>query len=143
MEYAREAGLAYVSLGNDPALFGHVVQPGLFDFKTRMGFTPVPSEVLDPSLAGEFADRVLSLRSLADPSLFVTWGRYRGNPPTWPDAVRGGAQDLLIVSDDPQPAPASAAASQFGACSTPRAGPRPSRTTDFGVGGRRSVATWL
>lgn len=102
MEYAREAGLAYVSLGNDPALFGHVVQPGLFDFKTRMGFTPIPSEVLDPSLAGEFADRMLSLRSLADPSLLVTWGKYRGNPPTWPDALHGGGQDLVIVSDDPQ-----------------------------------------
>ncbi|MFJ9455874.1 hypothetical protein ACIRST_12415 [Kitasatospora sp. NPDC101447] len=101
MAYARGQGLTYVSLGNDPALFGHVVQPGLFTFKSRMGFTPVPSELLDPSLAGEFADRILTLRSLPDPSLLVTWGGHRGHPPAWPDAVRGGIHDLLVLTDSP------------------------------------------
>ncbi|GHF35936.1 hypothetical protein GCM10018790_12400 [Kitasatospora xanthocidica] len=101
MAYAREHALTYVSLGNDPALFGHVVQPGLFTFKNRMGFTPVPSELLDPSLGGEFADRILSLRALPDPSLLVTWGGHRGRPPAWPDAVRGGVHDLLVLTEDP------------------------------------------
>lgn len=101
MEYAREQGFVYASLGNDPALFGQVVQPGLFRFKSRLGFTPVPSELLDLPLAGEVADRFVSLRSLPDPSLLVTWGQRRGRLPSWPDAVLGGIHDLLVLTDDP------------------------------------------
>lgn len=99
--FARRSGVAFASLGNDPSLFGHVVQPGLFNFKSRLGFTVVPSQVLDPRLAGEFADRFLSLRSLSDPSLVVTWGRHRGRPPSWPEAAQGSGHDLLLLSGSP------------------------------------------
>ncbi|MER7485548.1 hypothetical protein ABTY20_06455 [Streptomyces sp. NPDC126497] len=108
-QYARDQGLTHVSLGNDPSLFGHVVQPGLFNFKSRFGFAPVPSQVLDPSLAGEFADRILRLDALSDPALVVTWGSHRGASPSWPDAARKPGHDLLVLSR----APGAASADRF------------------------------
>ncbi|AUY53126.1 hypothetical protein [Streptomyces sp. CB01881] len=101
--FARDHGLEFASLGNDPSLFGHVVQPGLFNFKSRLGFGVVPSQVLDPNLAGEFADRFLSLRSLSDPSLVVTWGGRRGEPLSWPAAASSPGHDLLLLSGKPEP----------------------------------------
>ncbi|MEU6275768.1 hypothetical protein ABZ871_25645 [Streptomyces populi] len=106
-QYARDQGLSHVSLGNDPSLFGHVVQPGLFNFKTRFGFAPVPSQILDPSLAGEFADRILSLDALSDPALVITWGRHRETPPSWPDAAQQPGHDLLVLSRAPDQTPAA------------------------------------
>ncbi|MFI5528234.1 GNAT family N-acetyltransferase [Kitasatospora sp. NPDC051853] len=97
---ARAGGLGYASLGNDPSLFGHVVQPGLFTFKSRLGFRALPSEVLNPELAGEFQDRFLSLRALADPSLVVAWGELRGRAPGWPAAADGPSPDLLVLTGD-------------------------------------------
>ncbi|MGW1614319.1 GNAT family N-acetyltransferase [Streptomyces sp. NPDC002285] len=102
--FARESGLAFASLGNDPSLFGHVVQPGLFTFKSRFGFAPVPSQILDPKLAGEHADRFLTLRSLSDPALVVTWGRYRGTTLSWPESAQAPGHDLLILSVVPDEA---------------------------------------
>ncbi|MEU9716197.1 hypothetical protein [Streptomyces sp. NPDC047976] len=101
LEYARGRGLAHASLGNDPSLFGHVVQPGLFNFKSRFGFTPVPSQILDPHLGGEYADRFLSLRSLADPTLVVASGGYRGTSPALPEALSARGHDLLLLSVNP------------------------------------------
>ncbi|MFD9880362.1 hypothetical protein ACFWZT_02705 [Streptomyces alboflavus] len=99
LQFAREQGLAYASLGNDPSLFGHVVQPGLFNFKTRFGFAPVPAQVLTPKLGGGFVDKFLTLRSLSDPALVVTWGRHAGATPTWPEVgAAGPGHDLLILS---------------------------------------------
>ncbi|KAB1140012.1 hypothetical protein F7R91_37685 [Streptomyces luteolifulvus] len=102
--FARESGLAFASLGNDPSLFGHVVQPGLFTFKSRFGFAPVPSQTLDPKLGGEHADRILTLRSLSDPALVVTWGRHRGTPLSWPESAQAPGHDLLILSSAPDEA---------------------------------------
>ncbi|KUF15865.1 hypothetical protein [Streptomyces silvensis] len=99
LQFAREQGLAYASLGNDPSLFGHVVQPGLFNFKTRFGFAPVPAQVLTPKLGGGHVDKFLSLRSLSDPALVVTWGRHAGTAPTWPEVgAAGPGHDLLILA---------------------------------------------
>lgn len=103
-QFARDNGLVHASLGNDPSLFGHVVQPGLFTFKSRLGFVPVPSHVLDPRLAGEHADRFLSLRALSDPALVVTWGHHRGAPPSWPQAAQAPGHDLLVLSAAPDEA---------------------------------------
>ncbi|WP_344583723.1 hypothetical protein [Streptomyces lunalinharesii] len=100
-QFAREAGLTFASLGNDPSLFGHIVQPGLFNFKSRLGFTVIPSQVFGPNLAGEFADRFLRLRSLSDPSLVVTWGRHRGASPSWPAVTAGPGHDLILLSGTP------------------------------------------
>lgn len=97
-QFAREAGLTFASLGNDPSLFGHVVQPGLFNFKSRLGFTVIPSQVFGLNFAGEFADRFLSLRHLSDPSLVVTWGRHRGMPMSWPGVAVSPEHDLLVLS---------------------------------------------
>jgi hypothetical protein len=104
LRFARESGLAFASLGNDPSLFGHVVQPGLFTFKSRFGFAPVPSHVLDPKLGGEHADRFLSLRSLSDPALVVTWGRHRGRALSWPESAQAPGHDLLVLSAAPDKA---------------------------------------
>ncbi|WP_052397100.1 GNAT family N-acetyltransferase [Streptomyces sp. NRRL F-5123] len=84
---ARERELAYLSLGNDPSLFGHVVQVGLYAFKSRLGFVPVPSGALDPHLHYEFVDAFVSLRSLENPSLVLPWGPYRGRPLPWPGTL--------------------------------------------------------
>ncbi|MGW2056455.1 hypothetical protein ACWCOZ_21525 [Streptomyces sp. NPDC001840] len=104
LQFARESGLVFASLGNDPSLFGHVVQPGLFTFKSRFGFAPVPSQILDPNLMGEHADRFLTLRSLSDPALVVTWGRHRGTPLSWPESAQAPGHDLLILSAAPDEA---------------------------------------
>jgi hypothetical protein len=73
LQFARQNGLALASLGNDPSLFGHVVQPGLYDFKIRFGFAPLPSVLFDAHIDGEYVDKFLSLRVLSNPSLVVTW----------------------------------------------------------------------
>jgi hypothetical protein len=104
LRFARDNGLEFASLGNDPSLFGHVVQPGLFDFKSRRGFAPVPAQVLEPRLDGEFADIFLTLRSLTDPALVLTWGGRRGKPLAWPDAVHAPEYDLLVLSTGADPA---------------------------------------
>lgn len=103
LQAARQRGLRHASLGNDPALFGHVVQPGLYTFKARFGFTPIPSVPVDPRLWGEFADRFLTLRRLADPSLVVTWGPHRGETLTWPAAAVTTRLGLAVLSGSQQP----------------------------------------
>ncbi|AZK97695.1 MULTISPECIES: GNAT family N-acetyltransferase [Streptomyces] len=97
--FAREHGLSYASLGNDPSLFGHVVQPGLFNFKSRLGFSAVPSAMLDPHLGGVTTDRFVSLRALSDPSLVVTVDPTATALPTWPDAAP--SLDLVLLSRSP------------------------------------------
>lgn len=67
----RERGVARLTLGNDPNIYGHLVQPGLFDFKRHLGFVPVPSRTVDASDGTEIADRVMSLRRLRDPSFMI------------------------------------------------------------------------
>ncbi|MEU1493027.1 hypothetical protein ABZ456_22545 [Streptomyces sp. NPDC005776] len=101
--FARESGLSYVSLGNDPSLFGHVVQPGLFNFKSRLGFSVIPSAVLDASLGGNFADKFLSLRALSDPALVVTVDSCLGDPPPWPGITASPWLDMVLLSGEPAP----------------------------------------
>ncbi|MFI0724591.1 hypothetical protein [Streptomyces sp. NPDC021224] len=98
LQFARDSGLRFASLGNDPALFGHVVQTGLCIFKSRFGFAPIPSEILDDRLWGEFADRFVSLRALADPSVVLSWGRHRGAHLTWPQAADSVALQPYVIS---------------------------------------------
>ncbi|WP_242910557.1 GNAT family N-acetyltransferase [Actinomadura terrae] len=73
----REAGYAKVTLGNDPNLYGHLVMPGLFAFKARLGFRPVPSTTVNAGDGQDVADRVLSMRALADPSFALTYRDFR------------------------------------------------------------------
>ncbi|MFA7752717.1 GNAT family N-acetyltransferase [Streptomyces sp. NRRL B-2790] len=68
---ARERGCDWISLGNDPALYGHTVQPGLFVFKSRLGFTPVASRAVDVTIPSDEADLILDLGPLARPSVML------------------------------------------------------------------------
>jgi len=65
---ARNRGVRRVSLGSDVNLYGHIVQPGLFSFKSRLGFAAYPSQ----AVLGEgcdVAERVLDLGRLGEPTL--------------------------------------------------------------------------
>lgn len=103
---ARQRGL--VSLGSDPSLYGHVAQPGLFRFKARMGFRPVPTRFLDKQ-EPDRAELVLTLARLTEPALLVG---YAAPPPA--DAP-GGIPDvalrvhLLTTAGDADTAPYRAA----------------------------------
>jgi hypothetical protein len=72
-EKARDLGCRDLSLGTDPALYGHIAKPGLFRFKSRLGFIPIPARIYgtydDPDEAG----RVLSLDTLSEPSLLLSY----------------------------------------------------------------------
>lgn len=72
-EVARERGCGSVSLGTDPALYGHIAKPGLFRFKSRLGFTPVPGRIFGSFDDPDEAWRVLSLDALNDPSLLLSY----------------------------------------------------------------------
>lgn len=62
-------GFATAVLGTDPGLYGHVADIGLLGFKTRLGFTPRPVHEVAGGENCDVADRVLSLKHLADPSV--------------------------------------------------------------------------
>jgi GNAT superfamily N-acetyltransferase len=71
MEAARKLGLGAVSLGNDTTLYGHIVKPGLFRFKARFGFVPVPAHLFSLAGPADEADLVRTLGPLANPSLLL------------------------------------------------------------------------
>ncbi|MFD7122725.1 MULTISPECIES: hypothetical protein [Streptomyces] len=79
---ARERGHRWISLGSDPSTYGHLVQPGLFIFKSRFGLFPVPLKLLQPDAhpvqAADEADLILRLTAFTDPSLHVA---YDGDAP--------------------------------------------------------------
>jgi GNAT superfamily N-acetyltransferase len=63
---ARRKGYRQVTLGNDPNLYGHIPQPGLFTFKARLGFVPFPAEPFGVNPWRNEADLLLSLDGLND-----------------------------------------------------------------------------
>jgi predicted N-acetyltransferase YhbS len=70
---ARELGYDQVSLGSDPTLYGHIAKPGLFSFKARLGFVPVPATLFGSDDDPDEADLVLRLGTLSDPSLLLSY----------------------------------------------------------------------
>ncbi|NUP51440.1 MAG: hypothetical protein HOW97_29615 [Catenulispora sp.] len=66
-------GFATAVLGADPGLYGHVAEIGLLGFKTRLGFTPRPVHEVAGTDNCDVADRILSLKQLADPSVALTY----------------------------------------------------------------------
>ncbi len=62
-----------ISLGSDPALYGHIAQPGLFAFKSRLRFTPVPARLLGSIDDPDEASLVLRLGALTEPSLLLNY----------------------------------------------------------------------
>jgi hypothetical protein len=105
-QHGRDLGLRWMSLGSDPALYGEVAMPGLFAFKARLGFVPVPLCCFDPddSDATDVAEAVLSLRALSDPALSLRYGSPAGlsrhwhwsDPPRWQLRVLSARADLDI-----------------------------------------------
>jgi hypothetical protein len=70
---ARRLGYATISLGSDPALYGHIARPGLFTFKSGLRFRPVPTRRLGWIEDPDEATMVLRLDALTDPSLLVCY----------------------------------------------------------------------
>jgi len=105
---ARARGLKWISLGSDPTLYGHVAKPGLFTFKSRLGFAPVPLSWLDYEdvEAYDEAELMLSLSSVTDPSLSLAYAAEvppRPNvtdawstPPLWRLNILASRKDIDI-----------------------------------------------
>ncbi|MDG4806969.1 ATP-grasp domain-containing protein [Micromonospora sp. WMMD1120] len=87
-EEARRRAFTWVSLGTDPTLYGHIVQAGLFTFKSRLGFVPVPLHHLDPDDDGcDEAELVLSTERLGEPALSLCYARPPDRLATWADPL--------------------------------------------------------
>ncbi|MCX5316118.1 GNAT family N-acetyltransferase [Streptomyces sp. NBC_00154] len=74
---ARRRRRRWVSLGRDINLYGHVVKSGLFSFKSRLGFTAVPSQRAEPGSGSHQADRVVRFSELSDPALLLSYSPAR------------------------------------------------------------------
>ncbi|MER7419923.1 GNAT family N-acetyltransferase [Micromonospora peucetia] len=70
-EETRRRGYPEVTMGNDPNLYGQVAKPGLFLFKTRLGFEPVPAKPIGRAPAGDCADLLLSIEALTAPVVML------------------------------------------------------------------------
>jgi GNAT superfamily N-acetyltransferase len=70
---ARQRGFGRLSLGMDPNIYGHIAKPGLFGFKSRLGFVGMPSNLVDAETGHDQADLVASLDRLSDPSLILSY----------------------------------------------------------------------
>lgn len=79
MRTARAKGYKWVSLGEEPNLYGHVAKAGLFRFKVAMGFECVPSRDDHDPRGSDVADLVLNLDNLCDPCLVLAYSRGAGS----------------------------------------------------------------
>ena len=106
--HGRDLGLDWISLGSDPSLYGALTQPGLFAFKARLGFVPIPTRCFDPGDPGaiDVAHAVLTMRALTDPALALSYATPDGptrhwhwsDPPAWNLHVLSTRPDV-----DPRP----------------------------------------
>lgn len=94
---ARELGFLMVSLGSDPNLYGHLVKPGLFSFKSRLGFVPVPSHLVDPESGSDQADRVVGFSAITDPSFVLSYAEGVSGQP-----IRGSRLTLDLYATKPE-----------------------------------------
>lgn len=72
-QVARELTCGTVSLGTDPALYGHLAKPGLFSFKSALRFTPIPARLFGSMDDPDEATRVLRMDGLTDPALLLCY----------------------------------------------------------------------
>jgi hypothetical protein len=121
---ARERGYPRVTLGNDPNLYGHVAKPGLYLFKSRLGFDAAPAGRLAPAMAGDSADLVLSLDRLTDPAVILGY----------PDA--GAGDDPGLVAHVHSAAPDDTVAARYRTRFAPRV-----RSVTVPAAGRRCAVT--
>lgn len=77
---ARRRGRRWVTLGRDINLYGHVVNAGLFSFKSRLGFVAVPGQLVEPGSGSHQADRVIRFEELSDPTLLLSYAPTAGEP---------------------------------------------------------------
>lgn|GEM_PF-288426 len=85
---ARRRGIGWISLGTDPTLYGHIAQAGLFTFKSRLGFVPVPLHHLDPDDDGcDEAEMVLDTARLRDPVLSLAYAEPPDRLASWADPL--------------------------------------------------------
>lgn len=70
---ARVRGRRWATLGRDINLYGHVGNAGLFGFKSRLGFTAVPGQAVEPGSGSHQADRVVRFTALSDPALLLSY----------------------------------------------------------------------
>ena len=75
---AQAKGYGKASLGRDPNLYGHLPQPGLLIFKSRLGFRPLPSHQFGHVDSGDDAELLLSLDQLNDPAMILGYGSGEG-----------------------------------------------------------------
>ncbi|MGW3439261.1 GNAT family N-acetyltransferase [Streptomyces bacillaris] len=73
MRRARERGRHWATLGRDVNLYGHLGNAGLFSFKSRLGFTAVPGQAVEPGSGSHQADRVTGFTALSDPALLLAY----------------------------------------------------------------------
>ncbi len=85
---ARRRGLTWISLGTDPTLYGHIATAGLFTFKSRLGFIPVPLHHLDPDDDGaDEAELVLKTDRLSHPAMTMYYAEPPDRVSTWADPL--------------------------------------------------------
>ncbi|MCF6522646.1 GNAT family N-acetyltransferase [Streptomyces sp. JJ36] len=91
----RARGCTRATLGNEPNLLGHLTEPGLLQFKTALGFRPVPSHAFGDPHATDEADLVLRVGApgLSDPTVMLGYAA----------AERGAPLAAHLVSADPAP----------------------------------------
>ncbi|RST24201.1 GNAT family N-acetyltransferase [Streptomyces sp. WAC04770] len=73
MRQARVRGRRWATLGRDVNLYGHLGNAGLFSFKSRLGFTAVPGQLVEPGSGSHQADRVVGFSALSDPALLLSY----------------------------------------------------------------------
>ncbi|MEW2067526.1 GNAT family N-acetyltransferase [Streptomyces sp. NPDC007346] len=78
MRQARLRGRRWTTLGRDVNLYGHLGNAGLFSFKSRLGFTAVPGQSVEPGSGSHQADRVVGFAALSDPALLLSYGEAAG-----------------------------------------------------------------
>lgn len=90
-DLAAARGRQWLSLGNDVNFYGSMVMPGLCAYKLRLGFRPVPADLLGNSSCRTVAERVTSVDGLELPVL--RWEYHQPRPPsaTIEDFVDGPA----------------------------------------------------
>ena len=102
IEAGRELGLGAVCLGNDTTLYGHIVKPGLFNFKARFGFVPVPAHLFSQTHPADEADLVRTLGPLPDPSLLLGYTSQdrmaQADRLCWQAAQHAGSIRELIIA---------------------------------------------
>ncbi|CAO0836363.1 GNAT family N-acetyltransferase [Streptomyces microflavus] len=75
---ARLRGRRWATLGRDVNLYGHLGNAGLFSFKSRLGFTAVPGQLVEPGTGSHQADRVVGFAALSDPALLLSYAAVDG-----------------------------------------------------------------